>query len=309
MNPKYKDYVFQYLTNYTSNAYILFYIYNELANQDRVVDKEFIPYLFGSLKALDKKGHYSSMELTVQEIDEETQNIKCELIFFRPDSDNEDYSFVTYANCSDELNIGSEISNIIVDLPVTISLSSDKIEFTPPVYIKCDTIKCTPSEILLNAGGQNESIVLDCKHFLVGCNKKGALPCLSNKGRIDKQIQIICENQLSFPFVQYQSHVLPEGISSDIIDKYQKMRRLFLMFRSHSKGDLARYKEKIDNRIGNSSIGRKVLDALLDQGVLYSKEMLYFINLEKMAHVLGVKYDDIRSSIINDKIRLFLSKI
>lgn len=26
-NPKYKDYVFQYLTGYTSNAYILFYIY------------------------------------------------------------------------------------------------------------------------------------------------------------------------------------------------------------------------------------------------------------------------------------------
>lgn len=29
------------------------------------------------------------------------------------------------------------------------------------------------------------------------------------------------------------------------------------MFRSHSKGDLARLKEKIDNRIGNSDIGKE----------------------------------------------------
>lgn len=308
-NPKYKDYVFQYLTGYTSNAYILFYIYNELANQDRVVDKEFIPYLFESLKALDKKGHYSSMEFTAQRVDETTHDITCELNFFRPDSDSEDYSYITYAKCSDELYIGSEISNVIVDVPLTISLSSEKIEFTPPAYIRCDTIKCTPTEILLNAGGQNESIVLECNNFNVSCNKKGILPSLTNKGRIDKQFQLICKNQLSFPFVQYQSHISQEGIPSDIIDKYQKMRRLFLMFRSHSKGDLARYKEKIDNRIGNSSIGKKVLDALIDKGVLYSKGILYFINLEKMAQELGVKYDDIRSSIINDKIRLFLSKI
>lgn len=81
------------------------------------------------------------------------------------------------------------------------------------------------------------------------------------------------------------------------------------MFRSHSKGDLARYKDKIDNRIGNSNIGKKVLDALIEKGILYSKEMLYFIDLEKMAMELGVKYDDIRSSIINDKIKHFLANI
>ena len=85
------------------------------------------------------------------------------------------------------------------------------------------------------------------------------------------------------------------------------MRRLLMMFRSHSKGSLARFKEKIDNRIGKGDIGREVLDALIKAGILYSDEKMYFIDSDKMAQKLGVKYDDIRSSIINDKIKQFLS--
>ncbi len=216
---------------------MLFYIYDELIGQERTIDKEFIPYLFDSLKALDKKGHYSSMELTVQNLNEATQVIICELEFFRAGSITDDYSYSVYANCSDTLYVGTEITNMMIDLPLTISISSDKVDCTPPAYIKCNTIECAASEILLNAGVHNESVVLECNNFCVKCGDKGTLPILTNKGRIDgKQFQLICKNQLSYPFVQYRAHALENGISTDIIDKYQKMRRLLLMFRSHSKG-------------------------------------------------------------------------
>lgn len=307
---EYKDKVFLYLRSSFRNAYMLFYIYDELVDQERTIEKEFIPYLFDSLRALDKKGHYSSMELTVQNSDEATQDIICELDFFRAGSSTEDYSYFVYANRSDTLYVGTEITNLTIDLPLTISISSDKVDCTPPAYIKCDTIECAASEILLNAGVQDSSVILECDTFHVKYSNKGTLPILTNKGRIDrKQFQLICKNQLPYPFVQYSTHAFGKGIPIDIVNKYQKMRRLFLMFRSHSKGDLARYKDKIDNRIGNNSIGKKVLYALLERGILYSNDMLYFIDLEKMARELGVKYDDIRSSIINDKIKHFLTKI
>ena len=83
------------------------------------------------------------------------------------------------------------------------------------------------------------------------------------------------------------------------------MRRVLLMFRSHIKGDLARYKEKIDN----SKIGKMVLDSLLNKGILYPKDLMYFVDTDKLASELGVKYNDIRSSIINDKIKTFLLAI
>lgn len=307
----YKDYVYLYLKKYFRNAYMLFYIFDELVDSDRIIDKEFIAYLFESLKALDKKGHYSSMELTVQDLNEETGDIRCEVVFFKADSEKDDYSYIVQTNSSDSISIGPDISNIVIDLPLTISLSSNKIDCTPPVYIKCSTILCTASDVLLNLGlHEDDSVVFECENFLVNCNEKGLLPMLINKGNADKnQFRIICENNLSYPFVNFKQNNFQQEVPVNIVDKYQKMRRVFLMFRSHSKGDLARYKEKIDNRVGNSEVGKKVIDALLNRGVIYSKEIMYFVDTDKLASELGVKYNDIRSSLINDKIKHFLSSI
>lgn len=304
---KHRDKVFQYLRSSYRNAYMLFYIYNELANEDRDIDKELIPYLFDSLKALDKKGFYSSMELTTLVLDGTSQNVICELTFFKAGNFNEEYNYYVNTSCHDTLYLGADISNLTIDLPLTIGISSDKVDFTPPAYIKCNAIECSASEILLNVGSQCESVVLECDNFNVKCGNRGTLPVLTNRGSNRSQFQIICKNQLTYPFVEYVTKALDNDITSNVLEKYHKMRRLLMMFRSHSKGSLARFKEKIDNRIGKGDIGREVLDALIKAGILYSDEKMYFIDSDKMAQKLGVKYDDIRSSIINDKIKQFLS--
>ena len=58
-NKEYKDRVYRYLRRVFRNAYMLFYIYDEIINKERIVEKDFVPFLFESLKELDKKGHYS----------------------------------------------------------------------------------------------------------------------------------------------------------------------------------------------------------------------------------------------------------
>lgn len=309
-NKEYKDRVYRYLRRVFRNAYMLFYIYDEIINKERIVEKDFVPFLFESLKALDKKGHYSSMELIMQNLDKTTDNLIGELNFFKADSELENYSYIVKTKKSDTITLGSDISNIFIDMPLKIELSANKIDCSSPIYIKCDTISCTASEILLNIGTQDDTIIFECQNFIIGCSEKGTLPSLTNKGKVTKeQFQLICRNQLSYPFIRYKSETSYVDVSEDIMNKYQKMRRVLLMFRSHSKGDLARYKEKIDNRIGNSKIGKMVLDSLLNKGILYPKDLMYFVDTDKLASELGVKYNDIRSSIINDKIKTFLLAI
>lgn len=60
--------------------------------------------------------------------------------------------------------------------------------------------------------------------------------------------------------------------------KYQKLRRLLLLFRANGRGGLARVKSNIESRISNVGIGKKVLNALLEEGVIYEQESVYFIN-------------------------------
>lgn len=81
------------------------------------------------------------------------------------------------------------------------------------------------------------------------------------------------------------------------------------MFRSHSKGTLARICSKIDSRIKKNSLGRVIIESLLEDKVLYTDNLYYYINYERFASVIGVKYDDIRSCIINEKTRLFLKNV
>ena len=308
--PEYKKYVFRYLQEQYKNAYMLFYIFHELVNSEKVVDKEFIPYLFASLKALDKKDYHSSMELTTKEVNKETNIITCDLEFFKADSIKEDYIFTVYIEESDNIFLGSDISNIFVDIPSTIALSSDKVDCTPPVSITCNKILCTASDVLINTGTNNESITLQCDEFVTSCSKKGTLPRITYRGNADKkQFKILTKSQMSYPFVIYSADFLKEKLPEDLIEKYIKMRKTLLMFRAHSKGDLARFKDKIDNRIGNSEIGKKIINALLNKGIMYPKELKYFINNDKLASELGVKYNDIRSFVINDKTKKFLSNI
>lgn len=87
------------------------------------------------------------------------------------------------------------------------------------------------------------------------------------------------------------------------------MRRTLIMFRSHSKGEFAKVQSKIQNRIASKPEGKVVVDALLDAGMIYPKNRMYFINKEVMNEVLGLKFDSIRTCVINDKVTNFLQSL
>lgn len=311
-NEKYKEKVFRYLNEKYTNAYMLFYIYDSMVKENRLVDKDFVRFLYNSLCALDKKENYSSMELLVSEVEEKSGNVKCDLSFVKGSGECEqEYLYSLNIRENDVLSLGANISNITIDAPVCVELSQSKTECMPPVYIKCKEIRCSAPEVLLTpSSAANDSVVLECDSFKVNYSSYGVLPRITDRGNnLHSCFKIYSTNKLSYPFVQYHQETKFIDIPQNIEEEYHKMRRIILMFRSHSKGKLARYREKIDNRIGNVAIGKKVLDALISSGIICIEEHLYIIDNEKIASLLGIKYNDIRSCVINDKIKDFLLKI
>ena len=94
-----------------------------------------------------------------------------------------------------------------------------------------------------------------------------------------------------------------------MMEAYQKMRRTLIMFRSHCKGQLAKHYAKIDNRIGNTQVGKVVIQALLDKKIIYRERHVYIIDNESMDKYLGVKFDGIRNSTITKKMLDFLAEV
>ena len=78
------------------------------------------------------------------------------------------------------------------------------------------------------------------------------------------------------------------------------------MFRSHSKGSLAKIKSKIENRIGATQEGRKVIAALIKKGIIYEQKGMYIIDNNAFASNLGVKFDGIKECEKNTLITSFI---
>src|SRR5204863_8470168 len=82
---------------------------------------------------------------------------------------------------------------------------------------------------------------------------------------------------LSYPAVQYFKKRSQPPADPLIRQKYLRLRRILMEFASHSKGGLAKYKEKIEHeRVLRNALGRAVLDTLVERKILVLKGRMYF---------------------------------
>lgn len=303
-NEKYKEDVMAYLNANWRNSYILFDLYNIIAGADRRIDKRFVKYLIDSYKATEKGYNRHFVELTA--ISGQGSNaIDCELDFEKI-SDVECEPYVLTLQKDDILEMPASLSNAYIDIPACITFDSKHTELSPMININCRKIIMPSEDILITPARNDNSIILECEKF--ECEESGKLQTITNSGRVI--LAILTDSNLYFPFASYKMSrcgKIPE--EDTFIDKYQKMRRTIVQFRAHSKGSLAKYKEKIDNRIGNTEIGKRVINGLLKEGILEEKNQMYFINDQKLSEKLGLGYNELRTYEINDKVTSFLNSI
>ena len=74
---------------------------------------------------------------------------------------------------------------------------------------------------------------------------------------------------------------------------YRRLRRIVTALQSHSKGSLARVKDKIEHRrVLKNEMGRALLDSLLEEGIMYLRGRFYHWNPDRGDEALGASYDD-----------------
>jgi hypothetical protein len=162
-------------------------------------------------------------------------------------------------------------------------------------------------DVVLTPAYKDDAVVIECREFKGGI-MDGKLQHVVNKGNVN--FKILTDSPLYYPFASYKKDVNEDmPLDSKFFEKYQKMRRTIIQFRAYGKGNLAKYKYKIENRIGATDIGRKVIDGLLKSRVLEEKKQMYFINDDRMGEVLGLNYYDLRTYVVNDKVKAFLNSI
>lgn len=303
--------VLEYLTQTDNESYLLLDIYSTInGNEIHEINYRFFPYLYKSFKVLDHPKDIGSTEIVSDDDVSQDGKTSCYLNFCRKELECE-YDFVFKMAEEDQITIPSPISSLTIDAPIRVLLAENKVDLQAPTTVTCNNLTISSKDILFSTPGTSfGSIVFECKNFIAQCDNGEVPTLIFRTPRNNNKLVVITDSKVFHPFTSY-TRPFP-SISTTEEKKnmaYQKLRRMILMFRSHSKGSLARCCSKIDNRIGKTEIGKEIINALTDKNVLLSDGLMYYINSDKFAEVLGMKYDDIRSSTVNEKTSTFIESL
>lgn len=310
---EYSDKVLNYLKNKGNGSYMLYNIF-KLTSGYSSIDCHYLPYLIESFQSLDRGESRGKVEITSLINDINDDNISLEIDFSRDGDELElntdkEYTIKTTIPKNEYFVMPKVISNIYIDADeLNVEMSNITTEFSAPVNIAVKNVKMSSKEFQFRTFDKNNNnIVIECDNFESRSLFDG-MQSVYTIGKVD--IKIISTNTVFFPFVKYKQDTYDKKNDKEeaIFDKYQKMRRTILHFHSYKGGELAKYKTKIDNRIGSSSTGKKVLNALIKTGIIIEDGMLYKINKTKLDE-FGIDFNKIRSTEINGKLEEFLKKI
>lgn len=311
-NSVYRPAVNEYIERSTGISYMFFGIYKEMYSQNEYLDLSIVSHLYSSLKALDNKKKYYTLDFTYDEedADELTEERPCLLTFEgSEDSGLQKFQFKVKLTNKASLSLHQVIGEVYIDVPINVSISSPRVVLSAPGYINCRSIDLMTDEIVLARRSSDDTFVVEADEvdLIVG----DTYPSIVGDSDAKEGFRIVTDSTLKYPLNEFQSSLAQKCSKLTATEKeyYQKMRRTLIMFRSHSKGEFAKVQSKINNRISSKPEGKRVVDALLAKGIIYPDGRLFFIDKGKMNDYLGLKFDGLRTCVINDKVTAFLKQI
>jgi len=237
---------------------------------------------------------------------EGTIETRVEIIGENQDEPSKAFNFRSALDDGTAVLLGSRLSSTYVSLPCDVLLSGIKeVELTAPVEISATKITLQSPELVLRparrpaTGGQVvlEAEIIDSTVTNIVTNGVDLALAVQKTG-------------LTFPAVKYvvQKDKLPED--SSLQEKYLRLRRILVHFRSHSRGSLAKYKEKIEHwRVLGNDTGWDVLERLKSDGILTLSGNFYFLQPESVHEHLGISYADLRKGRTSERLLQYLRSI
>jgi hypothetical protein len=181
-----------------------------------------------------------------------------------------------------------------------------EIELTAPVELSAPTISLRSPALTLRTQAASAS----AKHVLLEARKiNSEVTTLASAG-VDFTIAVEDMSGLQFPLVQRAEQRAKPPQDPALRDKYLRLRKILTHFRSHSKGALAKYRDKIENpRVTGNMVGSAVLIRLVTDGVLRIDGTMYFLEPERVDTLLGIGWPDLRKGGMSERLLQYLKSI
>jgi hypothetical protein len=217
------------------------------------------------------------------------------------------FLFHSNLDAIESVHPGHRISSTYLSVPCDVLLSgAQEIELTAPVEISARRIILQSKSLMLRRSQQSPS-----EEYVLfqGENLESTLESIVPNG-VALTFAVSDLSRLTYPCRQYAQKKRELPSDSSLRQKYLRLKRILLEFRSHGRGSLARYKGKIeDERVLRNPTGHAVLRQLLADKVLTLEGNFYFLQSEGVSQHLGVSWIDLKKDQISDKLLGYLMSI
>lgn len=204
-----------------------------------------------------------------------------------------------------KIELGNILENTSVYLPsyrLTMGNRGSLLVLSPFVDIEASSLELTARKIDISNSGVDNVISINAPEIII------SLEDCNNISNLDR-LQIITRTRLGFPFYQCQKDFLiPENNAN--IEHVLRLRKILMLFRSHSRGNMARFCDKIEHRrVLKGEWGKKLLNQLLEDSILKKEDSMYYISPEKIDEMLEVNWEQLRNGDFSTKFKQYVNKI
>jgi hypothetical protein len=303
----------QYLGSH-KHSYHLVYMLDAIT-EDHRVGAEYLSALLNA--AMEFRSVHAIVELRVEgptfdeTLDHPGATVEAAVeieIFLGPNQDSAKvFSFSTTINPTGNVPLGPKLAVAFITVPCSVTLQApNELELASPLEVRAREIFIEATGLILRPG-IHDSI----QHEVV-----------LEAHRIHSRLQTIATNSvpltfsvsdgagLAYPAAQYYKKCSQPPADPLMRQKYLRLRRILMEFASHSKGGLAKYRDKIEHeRVLRNTVGRAVLDSLVLKNILELKGRMYHLRPDGLHEHLGVSWMDLRKGQIPDSLVAFLGDI
>jgi hypothetical protein len=207
----------------------------------------------------------------------------------------------------DSVNLGHRLSATYVFLPCEVRVTgAQELELTAPTVLFGRKIALLAQSMVLRASSPSE----DERQIVLAAE---ALECTVGNivtNGAELVIGVTDRSGITYPAIQYVEAEVDFSYDSSLKEKYLRLRRILVLFRSHSRGALAKYRAKIEHeRVLRNPLGRAILQRLLDDEILTREGDFYFLQPENVHRHLGVSWIDLRKGRTSEKLMEYLSLV
>lgn len=297
----------EYADRHKYNYHLIYLLHKIVA--ERPIPIAVLPVIIGA--ALEFRSRTASVEISIEGPDVEqlsgaSQTIDIEIEIITGTTDGQTHTFTFQSDIKDVKSVGlnRSLSSTFVSLPCEVVISSaQELEFTVPVEVSATKITLQAPALILRppmAVGLDRHVLLEAD--VLSC----ALERIATNG-LELELAVTDRSGLGYPVIQYVKQRGAFTHDRDLQEKYLRLRRILFQFRSHSRGTMARYKQKIEHEhVLKNALGKAILDRLLHDGVLTLDGSFYFLQPENVNKHLGISWIDLRKGRTSTRLEQYL---